>query len=99
MATNVLNGKGKLYEARSEKCISEASYKIYEEVDESGILIRWTGEITLTTETCVGNTNTYMLELEDNRKGRCSLRRRINRAVTLLPPRYVYHLYGNGQLT
>jgi hypothetical protein len=37
----------------------------------------------------------YILELEDGRRGRCSLKKRVNRAVTSLPPRYVYHFTGN----
>jgi len=40
----------------------------------------------------------YLLELEDGRRGRCALKKRVNRAVTSLPPRYIYHFSGNTKI-
>jgi hypothetical protein len=39
----------------------------------------------------------YVIELEDGRKSRCALKKRVNRAVTSLPPRYVYHFSGTAK--
>jgi len=98
MATHVTRGKGKLYEANSEKLISTVSYKIYEELTIEGTLEKWLGELTLTDSTRIPDGDRYVIELEDERKGRCSLRRRINKAVILVPPRYFYLLQGTGAL-
>ena len=98
MATHVTRGKGKLYEANSEKLISTVSYKIYEELTIEGTLEKWLGELTLTDSTQIHDGDRYMLELEDKRKGKCSLKRRINRAVILVPPRFIYLIRGTGQL-
>ncbi len=98
MTTHVTSGKGKLYEANSENLISMVSYKIYEELTIEGGLERWWGELTLTESLRLYDGDRYMLELEDGRKGRCSLRRRVNRAVTLVPPRYVYLFQETGAL-
>ena len=98
MATHVTRGKGNLYEANSEKLISTVSYKIHEELTIEGTLEKWWGELTLTDSTRIGDGDRYLIELEDERKGRCSLRRRINKAVILVPPRYFYLLQGTGTL-
>jgi hypothetical protein len=39
----------------------------------------------------------YILELEDSRKCRCTLKKRVNRAVTGVPPRYIYYFSGTGK--
>jgi len=39
----------------------------------------------------------YILELEDGRRSKCALKKRVNRAVTSLPPRYIYHFSGSGK--
>jgi len=98
MATHVTRGEGKLYEANSEKFISTVNYKIHEELTTEGTLAKWWGEITISDSTRVYDGDRYLIELEDERKGRCSLRRRVNRAVVLVPPRYIYLLQGTGAL-
>ncbi len=98
MATHVTRGKGKLYEANSEKLISAVSYKIHEELTIEGNLEKWGGELTLTDSIRIHDGDRYTIELEDKRKGRCSLKRRINKAVILVPPRYFFLLQGTGPL-
>jgi len=98
MATHVTRGKGRLYEANSEKLISAVSYQIYEELTIEGTLERWWGELTLTDSVRINDGDRYVIELDDNRKGRCSLRRRINKAVILVPPRFFYLLQGTEPL-
>ena len=98
MATHVTRGKGKLYEANSEKLISTVSYRIHEEMTIEGNLEKWWGELTLTDNLRIPDGDRYVIELEDKRKGRCSLKRRINKAVILVPPRYFFLVRGTGPL-
>jgi len=99
MATHSNYGKGKLYEVHSEKLISTVSYKIHEELTPEGTLEKWWGELTLTDSTRIHDGDRYAIELQDGRKGRCSLRRRVNRAVISVPPHYIYFLQGTGPLS
>ncbi|MFC1979588.1 hypothetical protein ACFLVS_01760 [Chloroflexota bacterium] len=98
MATHATRGKGTLYETHSGKVISMVSYHIHEELTSEGTLEKWWGELTLTDSVKVPDGDKYMIELEDKRKGNCSLKRRINRAVILVPPRYIYLIRGNGPM-
>jgi len=98
MATHVTRGKGKLYEANSENLLSAVSYKMYEESTIEGTLEKWWGELTLTDNLRIPDGDRYVIELDDGRKGRCSLKRRINKAVILVPPRYFFLLQGTGPL-
>ena len=98
MATHVIRGKGNLYETNSEKLVSKVSYKIQEELSIEGNLEKWGGELTLTDSVNIHDGDKYMIELEDKRRGRCSLKRRVNRAVVLVPPRYIYLIRGTGAL-
>ena len=98
MATHVSSGKGKLYAGNYEKLISTVSYKIHEELTIEGYLEKWWGEMTLTDSIRPPDGDRYGVELEDGRKGRCYLKRRVNKAVILVPPRYFFLLQGTGPL-
>ncbi len=82
---------GKLYSSSDEKFISNVSYQFHHEDPH-----QWWGELTLTDALRIKDGGGYLLELEDCRKGRCILKKRVNRAVTGVPPRYVFHFAGNG---
>ena len=82
---------GKLYQSIDEKLIGEVNYQFQNEGDS-----RWWGELTLVDYARIKDGSGYLLELEDGRKARCALKKRVNRAVTSLPPRYVYHFSGHG---
>lgn len=83
---------GKLYQSHDDQFITEVSYQFQHE--ESG---RWWGELLLVDYVRVKDGGGYILELEDGRKNKVSLRKRVNRAATSLPPRYVYHFSGGGE--
>jgi hypothetical protein len=83
---------GKLLQSSDEKFIAMVNYQLQHE-DEP----RWWGELTLVDYVRIKDGSGYILELEDGRRGRCSLKKRVNRAVTSLPPRYVYHVAGSGE--
>lgn len=84
---------GKLYRVSDNEFIAEVNYKFQDE-SETG----WWGELTLTDYKRINDSDIYYLELEDMRRGRCRLRKRVNRAVSGIPPRYVYQFTGMSAL-
>jgi len=84
---------GRLYQSRDEKLIAGVNYQFQHESEH-----RWWGELTLVDYVRIKDGSGYILELEDGRRGKCNLKKRVNRAVTSLPPRYVYHFSGSGKL-
>ncbi len=83
---------GKLYFPVSEEFIANVSYQFQHQEDH-----HWWGELTLVEYKQVKDGGSYIIELADGKKCHCSLKKRVNRAVTSLPPRYVYHFSGNGR--
>ena len=81
---------GKLYRSTDDNFLANVSYQFQHETAQS-----WWGELVL-VEYLRLKDGPYILELEDSRKGRCNLKKRVNRAVTGVPPRYIYHFTGTG---
>ena len=84
---------GILYRFDDEQFKAGVNYKLYRESATNC----W-GELTLVEDRPVGDGGGFVIKLEDNRKSRCYLKRRVNRAVVGIPPRFVYHFVGNGPL-
>jgi len=84
---------GKLYRQSDNQLITEVNYQFH---DNSAT--NWWGELTLTDYKRISETDGYIIELEDARKGKCHLRKRVNRAVSGVPPRYVYQFTGTNAL-
>ncbi len=82
---------GKLYQGSNDELIGGVNYQFQHEAEG-----RWWGELTLIDYARIKDGPGYVLEREDGLKARCSLKKRVNRAVSSLPPRYVYHFAGNG---
>jgi hypothetical protein len=83
---------GKLYHSINDEFIANVNYQFQHEEEH-----RWLGELTLVEYKQVKDGGGYTLELEDGRQSRCNLKKRVNRAVTSLPPRYVFHFSGSGK--
>jgi hypothetical protein len=83
--------RGKLYFTIDKQFIANVSYNFQHQEDHG-----WWGELTLIEYKQVQDGGGYLIELEDGRKSSCALKKRVNRAVTSLPPRYVYHFSGTG---
>jgi hypothetical protein len=83
---------GRLYHAANEEFIANVSYQFQHDEDHG-----WWGELTLVEYTQIKDGGGYTIELEDGRRCRTILKKRVNRAVTSLPPRYVYHFSGSGK--
>ena len=84
---------GKLYRLSDNQFVAEVDYHFHDESATS-----WWGELTLTDYVRIDDRESYVIELEDTRKGKCHLRKRVNRAVSGVPPRYVYQFSGNSAL-
>ena len=82
---------GKLYQPSDDQFIAEVNYQFQHETPGS-----WWGELTLIDYVRIKD-GSYILEIEDGRRNRATLKKRVNRAVTSLPPRYVYHFSGGGE--
>ncbi len=84
--------KGKLYYSTNGQFIANVNYQFQHQEDN-----HWWGELTLTEYKKVNDGGGYTIQLEDGKKSSCVLKRRINRAVSSLPPRYVYYFNGGGE--
>jgi hypothetical protein len=83
---------GKLYTAGNE-FIVDVSLRFHN-LSESN----WWGELVPLEYEPISNGDGYYLELPDGRRGRCSLRKLVNRAVVGVPPLYHYSFRGNTRL-
>jgi len=84
---------GKLFRSSDNQFVAEVSYQFQDKSPTS-----WWGELTLTDFVRIKDNEGYIIELEDARRGNCRLRKRVNRAVTGFPTRYVYQFSGTGTL-
>jgi len=84
---------GKLYRLSDNQFVAEVNYKFHDESET-----RWWGELVLNDYVRVSESEGYRIELEDKRQGNCRLRKRVNRAVSGVPPRYIYQFTGTSQL-
>ena len=84
---------GKLYRLSDNQFVTNVNYHFHDESATS-----WWGELTLNDYMRLSEGEVYMIELEDKRKGKCRLKKRVNRAVTGVPPRYIYHFTGTSPL-
>lgn len=83
---------GKLYQSSDEKFLVNVEYHFQHESPR-----RWWGELIPAEYMRISDGSGYILELEDSRKCRCALKKRVNRAVTGVPPRYIYYFSGTGK--
>lgn len=85
--------KGKLYEYRNNDFVVEVNYHLQNDSSTG-----WWGELTFTEYRRISDGDGYMLELDDGRKGKCSLKKMVNKAVSGVPPLYYYRFRGNSPL-
>ncbi len=84
---------GHLYDANSGNLLVEVNYRLLANNDSG-----WWGELVLSDYKPLRDGDSYLILLEDGRKGRCFLRKKVNRAVQGLSPLYCYTFRGNGIL-
>ena len=79
---------GKLYD-EDDHFLVDVSYRTFSQSGD-----RWSGELIPEEYTPITDGDGYVIELDDGRKSRCSLRKQINLPVSSVPPRYHYAVRG-----
>ena len=87
-------GIGKLYRLSDNQLVSNVNYQLFHHEAATN----WWGELTLTDYVRLNEGDRFIIELEDKRKSQCHLKKRVNRAVSGIPSRYIYHVTGTGAL-
>lgn len=85
---------GKLYDAGSGDFLAEVDYRLLSQAPN-----HWWGELTIDSERVFRDGDSYLIQLDDGRKGRCFLHRRVNKAVAGFLTRYHYRFTGSGKLS
>ncbi len=83
-------GIGKLYRLSDDQFVSNVNYQVF----LHPAVTNWWGELTLIDYTNLSEGDAFMIELEDRRKSKCHLKKKVNRAVSGFPSRYIYHVTG-----
>ncbi len=84
---------GYLYKLSDSEFIGSVNYRLLHEEETN-----WWGELTLEDYVRLDDGDGYIIELEDKRMSQCHLKRIVNRAVSGIPPRWVYHITGTSPL-
>ena len=71
----------------------EVDYKLHDDSEQG-----WWGELVPTEYQRLEDGDGYIIEFESGRRGRCFLKKKVNRAVYGLSPLFCYHFRGNGLL-
>ncbi len=85
---------GKLYRFSDDQFLAYVNYHLF----HHDAATNWWGELTLIDNVRLGEGDRFLIELEDRRKSQCHLKKRVNRAVSGIPPRYIYHVTGSSPL-
>jgi hypothetical protein len=83
---------GKLFNSVNNEFIANVNYNFQHEEERE-----WWGELMTVEDKQLKDGAGYVIELEDGKKSRCALKKRVNRAVSSLPPRYVFHFSGSNK--
>ena len=83
-------GAGKLYKVNDSQFVADINYQLFQHEAATN----WWGELTLANCPRLNDGDVFVIELEDKRKSHCHLKKRVNRAVSGIPPRYTYHITG-----
>ena len=76
-------GKGILYSSSNEQFVANVNHQLQNDGPAN-----WWRELILTDYVRISDSEGYAIELEDKRRGRCYLKKRVNKAVSGIPPRY-----------
>ena len=87
-------GVGKLYNHSDNQFLASIVYKLFTHPSATN----WWGELTLIDNVRLNEDDRFIIELEDKRKSKCLLKKRVNRAVIGTPARYIYHVTGLSPL-
>jgi len=82
--------RGKLYRLDDDQFVANIKYRLFRHPAATN----WWGELSLIDYVPLNEGDRFIIELEDKRKSKCHLKKMVNRAVSGIPPRYVYHVTG-----
>jgi len=85
---------GKLYRLSDGQFVTYVNYRLFHHEAATN----WWGELTLVDYVRLSEGDMFMIELEDKRKSRCHLKKRVNVAASGVPPRWIYHITGFSPL-
>lgn len=85
---------GKLYKLSDGKFIGCVNYRLFQHEE----VTNWWGELTLEDYVRLDDGDGFIIELEDKHRGQYRLTKRVNRAVSGIPPRWVYHITSTSPL-
>jgi len=74
---------GKLYKLGGSEFVADVNYHVFEHPAAAN----WWGELTLINNVSLNEGDIFEIELEDRRKSKCQLKKRVNRAVSGFPTR------------
>lgn len=81
---------GKLCRLSNGQFLANIKYRLFHHPAATN----WWGELTLIDYVPLDEGDRFIIEFEDKRKSKCHLKKIVNRAVSGIPPRYVYHVTG-----
>ena len=81
---------GKLYRFSDGQFITKIKYRLFHRESATS----WWGELTLVDNVKLDEGDRFIIEFEDKRKSGCHLKKIVNRAVSGVPPRFIYHVTG-----
>ena len=81
---------GKLYRLSDGQFVANVRYKLFRHEAATN----WWGELTLVDNFHLDEGDKFIIEFEDKRKSKCHLKKIVNRAVSGIPPRFIYHVTG-----
>jgi hypothetical protein len=81
---------GKLYKLGDSEFVVDVNYHVF----QHRAAANWWGELTLVDYVSLSEGDMFEIEFEDRRKSKCHLKKKVNRAVSGLPSRYIYHVTG-----
>ena len=84
---------GKLYRSNDKQFVTNVNYRLHSEAPTN-----WWGELIPMEYGRISDGGYFTIELEDNRKNNCYLKKIVNRAVSGIPPRYIYRFAGTNPL-
>jgi len=83
-------GMGRLYKLSDNQFVANVNYQVLEHPAATN----WWGELTPVDFVRLNEGDMFIIELEDKRRSKCYLKKKVNRAVSGFPSRYVYHVTG-----
>lgn len=87
-------GVGKLYRHSDNQFLANIDYQLFTHPAATN----WWGELIPIDNVRLSEGDRFIIELEDKRKSKCQLKKRVNRAVSGIPSRYIYHISGFSPL-